>query len=140
MTIHPAQSTQPQLPGISPAHDCTARLIHAWDALDILRQLPDLPNNRTPGVDPGPFPGVYRHAIKQTDKHHQTGKPTPLMTDLCRAIRPGGTILDPFMGSGTTGVAAVRNGCHFIGIERHSHYHAVAVDRLSQQGATVEQC
>ncbi len=96
----------------------------------------DLPK-RTPGKDPGPFPGVYRYPIKQKDKHHQTGKPTPLMVDPCRIVPAGGTILDPFMGSGTTGVAAARVGCHFIGIEREPVYFDVARRRISEEGATL---
>jgi DNA modification methylase len=44
---------------------------------------------------------------------------------------PGDTILDPFMGSGTTGVAAVRARRNFIGIERDPKYFEIAVSRLS---------
>ena len=96
----------------------------------------DLPK-RTAGKDPGPFPGVFRYPVRQKDKHHQTGKPTPLMVDLCRIVPPGGTILDPFMGSGTTGVGAARVGCHFIGIERESLYVDVARRRLAEEGARI---
>ena len=92
---------------------------------------------RTPGKDPGPFPGVYRYPVKQTDKHHQTGKPTPLMVDLCRIVPEGGTILDPFMGSGTTGVAAARLGYDFIGVERERFYFEVAKRRIAEEGATL---
>jgi len=49
---------------------------------------------------------------------HPTVKPTTLMRYLCRLITPpGGTVLDPFCGSGSTGVAALLEGCSFIGID-----------------------
>jgi len=62
-------------------------------------------------------PGVFRHVVRQADKHHLTGKPTPLMQDLVKIVPAGGVVLDPFMGSGTTGVAAIEAGLGFIGIE-----------------------
>lgn len=80
----------------------------------------------------GPFPGVYTHPVLQSDKHHMTGKPTPLMEDLVKPIPPGGTILDPFMGSGTTGVAAVKAGRKFIGMELSDEYFEIAVERIKQ--------
>jgi site-specific DNA-methyltransferase (adenine-specific) len=53
--------------------------------------------------------------------HHPTVKPTALMRYLCRLVTPrGGTVLDPFMGSGSTGKAAVLEGFNFIGIEREA--------------------
>ena len=49
---------------------------------------------------------------------HPTVKPTDLMHYLIRMVTPaGGVVLDPFMGSGSTGKAAIRNGYDFIGIE-----------------------
>ena len=54
------------------------------------------------------------------------------MTYLCRLITPpGGVILDPFMGSGTTGIAALREGFEFIGIERELEYCTIAKARIS---------
>jgi len=62
---------------------------------------------------------------------HPTVKPTALMTYLVRLITPpGGVVLDPFMGSGSTGKAAVREGFDFIGIEREEEYVAIASKRL----------
>ena len=62
---------------------------------------------------------------------HPTVKPTNLMRYLCRLVTPaGGTVLDPFMGSGTTGVAAVQMGCRFIGIEREPRYFEIACRRI----------
>ena len=55
----------------------------------------------------GPFDGCIHANVLQADKFHLTGKPTALMRELVRPVAPGGIILDPFMGSGTTGVAAV---------------------------------
>ncbi|EAC0780247.1 site-specific DNA-methyltransferase [Salmonella enterica subsp. enterica] len=47
-------------------------------------------------------------------------------------VSPCGAVLDPFMGSGTTGVAAVRLGRKFIGIERESQYFDMACERLGK--------
>ena len=64
--------------------------------------------------------------------HHPTVKPIDLMRWLCRLITPpGGVILDLFTGSGTTGVAAIREGFKFIGVEREAEFVDVAVGRLS---------
>lgn len=63
--------------------------------------------------------------------HHPTVKPIALMRWLCRLVTPvGGKVLDPFMGSGTTGIAAVLEGFDFIGIEREPEYHAIAEARI----------
>lgn len=63
--------------------------------------------------------------------HHPTVKPEALMAYLCRLITPpGGTVLDPFMGSGSTGKAAVRAGFGFVGIERDPAYFEIAVRRV----------
>ena len=66
-------------------------------------------------------------------KEHPTQKPIPLMT-WCIQVLPGDpqTILDPFMGSGTTGVAAVQMGRSFIGIEREEKYFNIACRRIEQ--------
>ena len=62
---------------------------------------------------------------------HPTVKPTDLMRYLCRLVTPpGGTVLDPFMGSGTTGIAAVQEGFSFVGIEREQEYFEVAKNRI----------
>ena len=62
---------------------------------------------------------------------HPTVKPTDLMRWLVRLVTPpGGVVLDPFMGSGSTGVACAEEGFRFIGIEREPEYHAIAVKRL----------
>jgi site-specific DNA-methyltransferase (adenine-specific) len=66
-----------------------------------------------------------------TRSTHPTVKPVDLMRWLVRLVTPpGGVVLDPFMGSGSTGVACVEEGFRFIGIEREPEYHAIAVKRL----------
>lgn len=63
---------------------------------------------------------------------HPTVKPTDLMRWLCRLITPpGGVILDPFMGSGSTGKAALREGFRFIGCEREDEYMPIAQARIA---------
>ena len=62
---------------------------------------------------------------------HPTVKPTDLMAYLCRLVTPaGGVVLDPFMGSGSTGKAAIKEGFRFIGAEREAAYYAIAEARL----------
>ena len=62
---------------------------------------------------------------------HPTVKPTELMRYLVRLVtQPGGTVLDPFCGSGSTGKAAVLEGFGFIGIEREAEYVAIAEARI----------
>ncbi len=62
---------------------------------------------------------------------HPTVKPTALMAYLCRLITPpGGTILDPYMGSGSTGKAAVKEGFGFIGIDKDKDYYNIAKARI----------
>jgi DNA modification methylase len=70
---------------------------------------------------------------KQTPRgnHHPTVKPTDLMAYLCRLIcPPGGLVLDPFMGSGSTGKAAMLEGFQFVGIEREAEYLEIARARI----------
>jgi DNA modification methylase len=68
-----------------------------------------------------------------TDKNaHPTVKPIDLMRYLCRLVTPpGGTVLEPFLGSGTTGIAAGLEGFEFIGIERESEYMEIAKARMA---------
>lgn len=75
---------------------------------------------------------VLRHRrVGRDDREHQTMKPVALMEDLLRVVSdPGHVILDPFMGSGTTGVAALKMGRRFIGIERDPEHFATACRRL----------
>lgn len=62
---------------------------------------------------------------------HPTVKPINLMAWLCRLVTPpGGTVLEPFMGSGSTGIAAVRHGFAFVGIEQSPEYFEIARRRI----------
>jgi hypothetical protein len=71
---------------------------------------------------------------------HPTVKPTDLMRYLCRLVTPpGGVVLDPFMGSGSTGKAAMLEGFDFIGIEREPQYHAIAEQRIRRAAAAGHQ-
>jgi hypothetical protein len=74
-------------------------------------------------------------AAPTVDKNfHPTVKPIKLMTYLCRLITPPqGIVLDPFMGSGSTGVAAVKEGFGFIGIEREPSYFEICKARIGQE-------
>lgn len=81
----------------------------------------------------GTLPGVFRHGVERPgEKLHMTGKPVPLMEDLLQIVEPGGTVLDPFAGSGSTLVAALKKGLGYIGIEKTEHYHKVATNRLAK--------
>ena len=75
---------------------------------------------------------------RTSPNHHPTVKPTDLMRYLCRLVTPaGGLILDPFMGSGSTGRGAVLEGFRFIGIEREAEYIEIAqarIDSARRQG------
>lgn len=63
--------------------------------------------------------------------NHPTVKPQKLMRYLCRLITPPcGTVLDPFMGSGSTGMAARDEGFQFVGIERDGDYFEIAKARI----------
>ena len=67
----------------------------------------------------------------ETRNIHPTVKPTDLMRYLCRLVTPpGGLVLDPFVGSGSTGRGAVLEGFRFLGIEREAEYVAIARARI----------
>lgn len=94
------------------------------------------------GVEPQPLlwssgaqnPGSFQaEGTNRTARNnHPTVKPLDLMTWLCRLVTPpGGVILDPFLGSGTTGIAADRAGFGFIGIELEPAYAEIARRRMT---------
>lgn len=87
---------------------------------------------RCPTAKPGPWPGCLRYPVKASEKLHMTGKPVPLMERLVECVDAGSLILDPFMGSASTGVAALRKGRRFIGVEMEPAYFEVARKRLAQ--------
>lgn len=70
---------------------------------------------------------------REEGNNHPTVKPTELMKYLIKLVTPeNGTVLDPFMGSGTTGKAATSSGYSFIGIELDKQYFEIAQNRISK--------
>jgi len=81
----------------------------------------------------GTLPGGYIAGPGWNDKARMGGKPTLLMESLLNDYsRPGQTVLDPFMGAGTTGVAAIRTGRKFIGCEIDADAFALSCQRIEQ--------
>lgn len=76
--------------------------------------------------------GVYTHCVNTGRQgEHPTEKPLPLMLDLVRDYtQPRELICDPFMGSGTTGVAAVKVGRRFVGIEQNEKWFDLSCRRI----------
>lgn len=77
--------------------------------------------------------GVFKHNTNGPGRHgaHPTEKPVSLMTELVLLYtQPGDLVLDPFMGSGTTGVACMKTGRRFVGIEKDPAYFEIADQRL----------
>jgi site-specific DNA-methyltransferase (adenine-specific) len=81
----------------------------------------------------GVLPGIIRERVHLDDKHHIAGKPVEVMQQLARYCVPGGVILDPFAGSASTGVGALREGRRFIGVEIEPYWHQVACARLAAE-------
>ena len=73
---------------------------------------------------------LWRQSVLSYEKNHPTQKPVPLMR-WCIELLSAKSVCDPFMGSGTTGVAAVGLGCRFIGIEIEPRYFDIACRRIS---------
>lgn len=96
--------------------------------------LDGMPERLTPKMDGGQFINPMTGISSKTtmrQNHHPTVKPLKLMQYLVKLITPpNGTVLDPFMGSGTTGVAAISLGFNFIGIEREAEYVEIAKRRI----------
>ena len=75
--------------------------------------------------------GTKHNKVSMRVNTHPTVKPQELMKYLCRMVTPkGGTVLDPFMGSGSTGCAAKDEGFEFIGIEKEKEYFDIAEARI----------
>jgi site-specific DNA-methyltransferase (adenine-specific) len=87
----------------------------------------------------GYLPGCFRVPLFKAEKHHLTGKPVDLMRAVNAITTPGGLILDPFCGSGATGVAALRDGYRFLGIEVMAEFAATAREWLDadERGLTL---
>jgi len=101
------------------------------DREDGLEELALVPVHRYGEQGQGPQPQqTPRKAVPQKNIH-PTVKPHELMRWLCRLVTPpGGLILDPFTGSGSTGKAAVVEGFRFVGIEREADFVAIAAGRI----------
>lgn len=95
-------------------------------------------------TDPGPqfAHGNTLRKVENTEtagNTHPTVKPTELMAYLLRLVTPpGGTALDPFMGSGSTGKAAMREGFRFIGCELDEKYMAIAKARIEHERSLIK--
>ena len=76
--------------------------------------------------------GAERDAGVRVDARHTTVKPIEVMRWLVRLVTPpGGVVLDPFCGSGTTGCAAMVEGFDFVGCEREPEYAALSRERIA---------
>ena len=100
-----------------------------------------MPNDATPEyADEGSAARFfYCPKTSKSERHngdantHPTVKPVDLMRYLCRLVTPkGGTVLDPFMGSGSTGMAAKDEGFDFIGIEKEKEYFDICESRIKR--------
>lgn len=79
------------------------------------------------------LPGCYKvKSVPSTKKNHQTEKPVELLEKILNICPEGGTVLDCFMGSGSTGVACISTGRRFIGIELDKQYFETAVRRITE--------
>lgn len=90
---------------------------------------------RTTEYRPGVFIGAGCYRVKSVNtknKHHQTEKPVELLENLLAICPAGGVALDPFMGSGSTGVACVKTGRKFIGMELDPGYFEIAKRRIKE--------
>ena len=96
------------------------------------------PANPDPSI--GCLDGVFEcHPPPTSERIHITQKPELVMEWACSIVPPGSVVVDPFCGSGTTGVAALRRGCRFIGVEQSQHYRDTAIERLEaeERGLTI---
>lgn len=88
-------------------------------------------------TDPA-LPGFFE-ASPPREREHITQKPVDVMRQLVKIVPEGGVVLDPFMGSGTTGVAAVIERRRFVGVEMTEHFADVAQRRIFDAAGKVVQ-
>ena len=82
------------------------------------------------------LPGVFRQSMPPFSKRiHQTEKPLEVMRDIVKIVEPGGIVLDPFAGAGTTVLAAKLEEHPAVGIELSPHYAAAALKRIEAEDA-----
>lgn len=77
-----------------------------------------------------PLPGLWSFSPRSSEKLHMTGKPVGVMREIVKIAPPNGIILDPFAGSGTTGIAAMREGFRSVLIEREPEYVDIIHERI----------
>ena len=117
------------------------RMILYWDKGTVGMgdlSVPWFPSTEEIYVIGGGFVGTRTSSVLRywgRNQYHPTEKPESLIQELIGKC-PGDTILDPFMGSGTTGVACVQTGRRFIGMELEPRYFDIAVKRIT---AAIEQ-
>ena len=85
------------------------------------------------------LPGMYQYAVCGAKKVHLTGKPVALCEDLLAVTKEGGAVLDPYMGGCSTGVACMKTGRRFIGVELSPEYFAVSRERMEKTGEVYEE-
>ena len=83
--------------------------------------------------------GMLQEDMRHKEERiHPTQKPVPLFIQILEKYsKPGDLVLDPFLGSGTTAIACLRTGRHFIGIEKHEPYFIMAQERIDKERAQV---
>ena len=80
----------------------------------------------------------FSHPVGRVLNGHPSEKPLRLMEWTLQTVKASGVILDPFMGSGTTGVASLKTNNKFIGIEREQKYFDIACKRIEQASKQVD--
>jgi len=80
----------------------------------------------------------FSHPVGRVLNGHPSEKPLRLMEWTIQTVKASGVILDPFMGSGTTGVASIKTNNKFIGIERDPKYFDIACKRIEQASKQVD--
>jgi site-specific DNA-methyltransferase (adenine-specific) len=102
--------------------------------------LSDLPDKEWKG-DGAAIPQRGERPFNPSKNNHPTVKPIALMRYLCRLITPpGGSVLDPWMGSGSTGVACKEEGFRFTGMEQDEGYYTIARARCGVPKLALEDC
>jgi len=83
--------------------------------------------------------GMLQEDMRHKEERiHPTQKPVPLFIQILEKYsKPGDLVLDPFLGSGTTAIACLRTGRHFIGIEKHEPYFIKAQERIDKERSQV---
>jgi len=118
------------------------RGVAAWDKTEAARPMKGRYRNQCEFVvwgsrggmkNEGPcLPGVWRLCVGGSEKFHIAGKPEELMAAIIQICPEGGTVLDPFCGSGSTLKACKETGRKAIGIEQETQWVKVTIERLAQ--------